>query len=195
MFHSSFQNRWSFLFINATSMYVSMNQCLSCQLRTNGQSTSQFVAWEHMRNSPGLLSQSSSMYTAKPSLLTTVAISLVGPLESSFNSLILILIWSLEYWRHITVIPVDDGRCLPYVFQAQLTSTTAACWAAETARWQYLWKMKSECHLSWEGRSTRQDPSHWLCAKSVSGQEIIQGNTHTSAAMLLNCDAFLPHKK
>lgn len=66
--------------------------------------------------------------------------------------------------------------CLPYVFQAQLTSTTAACWATETARWQYLWKMKSECHPSWEGRSTRQDPLHWLCAKSVSGQEIIQGN-------------------
>lgn len=76
-------------------------------------------------------------------------------------------------WRGM---PGNDGQCLPYVFQAQLTSTIAACWATETARWQYLWKMKSECHPSWEGRSTRQGPSRWLCAKSVSGQEIIQGN-------------------
>lgn len=81
---------------------------------------------------------------------------------------------------------LNDGRCMPYVFQAQPTLTTEACWATGTARWQYLWKMKSECHPSWEGRSTRQDHLHWLCAKSVSGLEIIQHNCTQLLICFLN---------
>lgn len=66
------------------------------------------------------------------------------------------------------------------VSQGRPTSTTAACWAAGTARWPCLWRMKSECRLWWAGRSTRRGLSLWRCAKSASGEEMVCNSTAAS---------------
>lgn len=52
--------------------------CSGLQWRISGQSTSHCADWGRMPSSPSHLSQSSSMFTARPSLLMTAAISLVS---------------------------------------------------------------------------------------------------------------------
>lgn len=61
------------------------------QLRTSGPNTSHFAGWEHTPSSPSRLSRSSSMFTARPSLQMTAAISLVRHTVSWLSSIWLII--------------------------------------------------------------------------------------------------------
>lgn len=72
------------LLMNLHCIDISCQYCESIlpKLRTSGRSTSHSVAWEHIPSSRSRLSQSSSMFTARPSLQMTAAISLVSHLES-----------------------------------------------------------------------------------------------------------------